>query len=315
MVTRWNAWSVLGACLGSALACNQILGIDQAAYDSRLEANPASAATGGTAGSGGSDAQSGSGGTNSASGSAGTAHQHTNNNDSHAGEGGGGGEPPPPGTGGSSVNSSGGNAGKGHGNGNEAGEDSGASGAAGGGGEEPPKELCERYCDEMESQCQGDAKQYVDRSQCLRVCRLFPEGVVTEDINQIPDENTAACRLKYAEKARYGLGAEVADYCFKAGPSGDGTCGTICQGFCSLMGKVCTPEEAGESHFASDEECLSVCEGLPPAGFSYSSSNPLVADGNHALCRLWHVTSAAMVDPLEHCEHSLGITLCEAPLQ
>lgn len=309
-----KAWGVLGACLGSALACNQLLGIDEAAYDARLEANPASVMSGGSGGSAGSEALPGSGGTISTSGSGGTAHSHgPDETESHAGDAGDDGNSGPSGKGGSTGGgNSGGKAGANHGHGNDEG---GTSGEGGGDGVDEPKEPCEVYCDEMDTQCQGEAKQYVDRSQCLRVCRLFPAGVVTEDMADIPDENSAACRLKYAEKARYGLGTEVADYCHKAGPSGEGICGSVCQGFCSLMGQVCTPEEAGESHFASEEECLATCEGLPGAGFSYSSSNPLVADGNHALCRLWHVTSAAMVDPLEHCEHALGITLCEAPPQ
>ena len=81
------------------------------------------------------------------------------------------------------------------------------------------------------------------------------------------------------------------------------------------MGTVCTEESAGVYHFASDEDCRTTCEALPPAGVAYSSSNPQISDGNHALCRLFHVTSAAMADPEEHCEHALGITLCEAPAQ
>jgi hypothetical protein len=173
-----------------------------------------------------------------------------------------------------------------------------------------PADPCETYCDEMSAQCQGSAAQYIDRNQCLRVCRIFPAG--TDDGPDGPDENSVACRLKYARKAHYALGSEVTAYCRQAGPSGEGRCGSVCEGFCSLMATVCTPEAAGAYHFASDEDCRATCEALPPASVSYSTSDPQIADGNHALCRLFHVTSAAMADPEEHCEHALGITLCEA---
>ena len=88
-----KTWGVLGICLGSALACNQLLGIDEAGFDARLESNAGSLTNGGNGGTSGSEAQSGSAGTTSSGGgsigsdgSGGTVHQH--NTDSHAGEGG-----------------------------------------------------------------------------------------------------------------------------------------------------------------------------------------------------------------------------------
>lgn len=299
---------VSSLALGSLVACNQLLGIEEAEFDARLSNQQAGSQSGGSsgssseAGSSGTDASGGTAnaGSSGSSGAGGTGHVHTVPN---AGQGGEGEEPDPVGKGGSTQGSGGGSGGSGNATG-----EAGTGGDGGGGDTNEPVDICETYCDEMETQCLGVAKQYVDRNQCLRICRIFPEGEIGG-----PDGNTAACRLKYAQKTHYGLGAEVTNYCRQAGPSGDGTCGSVCQGFCSLMTSVCTPEDAGDYHFASEEECLTTCEALPPAGVAYSTTDPEIADGNHALCRLFHVTSAAMADAEEHCEHSLGMTLCEAP--
>jgi hypothetical protein len=298
----WFFASTFG--LGSLVACNQLLGIEEATNDPRLSSR-AGVQSGGASGSSSEAGTAGTGlaaGTSSSSGSSGSGgsgHDHTPN----AGQGGDGDDPGPVGKGGSTQGKAGSSSGAHHTS------DAGTSGEGGGGGEtNEPVDICETYCEEMETQCQGVAKQYVDRNQCLRVCRILPQGEVDG-----PDANTAACRLKYAQKTHYGLGAEVTNYCRQAGPSGEGKCGSVCEGFCTLMMSVCTPEDAGPYHFASDQDCLATCEGLPLAGVSYSTTEPQVADGNHALCRLFHVTSAAMADAEEHCEHSLGMTLCEAP--
>jgi hypothetical protein len=78
------------------------------------------------------------------------------------------------------------------------------------------------------------------------------------------------------------------------------------------MAEVCTADVAGQYHFASNDACMQTCNALPAAPVPYSSTNPEVSDGNHAMCRLFHVTSAAMADADEHCEHAMGVTLCEA---
>ena len=185
----------------------------------------------------------------------------------------------------------------------------GSSGEAGSAGEATsgPTDPCDEYCALMDSECVGEAAQYRDQAQCKRICHLLPAGTKGG-----PDENSVACRLKYAQKTHYGNGTEVTVYCREAGPSGDGHCGSACDGFCSLMGTVCTEATAGSYHFQSDQDCLTTCNALPAPTVSYSSSDPQVSDGNHALCRLFHVASAAMADADEHCEHAMGVTLCQA---
>ncbi len=168
--------------------------------------------------------------------------------------------------------------------------------------------LCEQYCEEVMELCTDDIAQYRDMLQCMTVCSLLPEGELTADEN----DNSVACRLRYASKARYAAGTEHEAYCRQAGPGGDGRCGSNCEGFCSIMMEVCNEDDAGIYRFQSEAACLDTCEALPVSQASYSTTNVEVADGNHVQCRLFHVTSAAMLDPEEHCEHSMGLTLCEA---
>jgi hypothetical protein len=300
MSRSWRT-TLLVAC-GSLLAlgaCNEVLGIEPAAIDPRLSAlgNGAHAGTGGS--TGGTDAVAGTGvtagGTGGDTGQAGSGHVHGT-----SGAGGSpssnGGEAGDDGTGGTIVGTGGSQGDPGSsGEGGDAGNDSG------------PTDPCEEYCDVMDTTCQGEAAQYRDRDQCLKICRLLPPG-----IEDGPDEHGASCRLKYAKKTKYGIGKEVTNYCRQAGPSSAGKCGGVCHGFCAIMLHVCTDEAAPDYHFESNDECLTACNALPPAPVEYSSSDPLVSDGNHALCRIFHVTSAAMADAEEHCEHAMGVTLCQA---
>ena len=296
-------------------ACNQMLDIEPASIDPRLTAAGRGGGVSHPAASGGASATGGTetggtetGGTDvsaaSSGGSSGT-HQHPSSGGSSATTGG-------------ATSASGGDAGSGmapssggsgatatHGGGSDA---TGASGEAGAGGEKGgPTDLCDQYCALMEDNCAGNDEQYRDREQCSTICHLLPQGATGGS-----DDDSVACRLKYADKMRYANGSELSNYCHQAGPSGDGHCGSVCDAFCALMAEVCTATSAGTYHFASDADCMKTCNALPAAPVPYSSTNPQVSDGNHALCRLFHVTSAAMADADEHCEHAMGVTLCEA---
>ena len=163
--------------------------------------------------------------------------------------------------------------------------------------------VCKQYCSDVMDYCQGDLKQYVDSAQCLKVCAIYAEGLVTD-----PDSNTASCRLKYAGRARYALGTEKDAYCRKAGPGSDGACGNICDGFCTLMMGACTLKYA-PYNFPSMSGCMMAClmlKDVPP----YTVSDGNLPDRNDAQCRLFHVCSSVM-DPDEHCEHAMGVTMCD----
>jgi hypothetical protein len=170
-----------------------------------------------------------------------------------------------------------------------------------------PTSLCADYCEDIMTGCTEDLLQYRDMAQCMKVCSYFPEG----ELSSNEDDNTVACRLRAASRARYAGGTELVAYCREAGPGGDGTCGSNCDGYCTLMMGVCTAKAAGNFRYDSADECLQVCDDLPLGSVSYSVLDPEVSDGNHVQCRLFHVTSAAMLDAEEHCEHAMGVVLCE----
>jgi hypothetical protein len=81
------------------------------------------------------------------------------------------------------------------------------------------------------------------------------------------------------------------------------------------MMQVCSADVTDIYRYPTMDECIEACSALPVSDVPYSSAGILVADGNHVQSRLFHVTSAAMLDAEEHCEHAIGITLCEAPEQ
>lgn len=186
--------------------------------------------------------------------------------------------------------------------GGSAGSDGGTTGGTAG-----TPGVCDEYCADMKDYCELDYPQYKDRDQCHKVCSVLPEGQLGG-----ADGNSAACRLKYAGKARYAAGTELAAYCRQAGPGGDGRCGTNCDGYCAIMMVACTEESSPLYHFDDLGTCLAACAELPAANISYDVRDPLVFDGNHVQCRIFHATSALMADADEHCEHAMGVTLCES---
>lgn len=164
--------------------------------------------------------------------------------------------------------------------------------------------VCDQYCAQIMKYCKDNVQQYIDIPQCLKVCALFPPGVAGS-----PDGNTATCRLKYAGKAWYSNGSERDAYCRKAGPGSDGTCGTVCDGYCTLMMPTCTEARTAPYFFPSMSDCMSACTALPDVP-PYTVADGTLPDRNDAQCRLFHTCSAVM-DPDEHCEHAMGVTMCD----
>jgi len=264
--------------------CTQLLGIEEANVDPALDAKgnlegvPTSTSAGGT---GSSSQTSGESSGDTASTTTGGGGSGGSQGEAGAGPDTGGGD---------SSSSTGGT--------------EGTSTTTGG----PEPTLCESYCDDIMEACTGPQLQYRDHAQCMAICGMLPEG----KLGQV-NENSVACRAKYVGDARYGSGTELEAYCRRGGPGGAGFCGSNCEGYCSLMMEVCSGSDVGIYQFDSNEACTAACEALPSSDEGYSVSNPLIADGNHVECRLFHVASAAMLDPEEHCEHAMGVTLCEAP--
>lgn len=323
---RGSQWlgrgGLLLAMAFGGVACNELLGIEEASVDPRLDDDAGAGQSSGKGGSAGS--ASGSSGSSGTRGGSGGNTAGTGASGAPGSENGGesGATMEPPGTGGGAGDMTTGGAGEvGTGASGGSGGSGGSSGTAGTGGssgssvvseggaagEAPTVSICDTYCNEIMSYCVGSLQQYVDEKQCERVCEMLPQGTLGDATG-----NTVACRLKSAADARYASGVERGRYCRRAGPGGDGGCGTNCEGFCSLMQNVCTAEESPLYRFASTAECMTACEALPDGDVPYTTSDESVSDGNSVQCRLFHVNSAAMLDPLEHCEHAMGITLCES---
>jgi hypothetical protein len=273
------------------VGCNQLMGIEEAYVDASLERGDTTTGSGGSRGSGDADVTVTNSATASSAGGTTSATETTGAPQGEAGESGSDRSAANSASTVAAANSSAGPASVG----------STSQGSL-------PATLCESYCDDIMELCVGPQLQYRDHAQCMAICNALPEGTLGET-----NKNTVACRAKYAGDARYASGTELQAYCRQSGPGGDGRCGSNCQGLCSIMMNVCTPETAGVYSFKSMGECVSRCEALPQLESGYSASDPTIADGNHVQCRLFHVMSAAMLDPEEHCEHAMGITLCEMP--
>jgi hypothetical protein len=185
-----------------------------------------------------------------------------------------------------------------------AGDGAGQTTSDGGDGGES---VCQTYCTDIMRYCTGNMMQYIDIPQCLKVCSLFPPG---ETMDGSQGGNTAACRQKYAGKMKYASGSELDGYCQKAGPASDGTCGSICEAYCTLMMPTCTADRTPSAYFASTEECMSACGGLPDVP-PYTVADGTLPDRYDAQCRMFHTCSAVM-DPDEHCDHAIGATMCKA---
>jgi len=199
-----------------------------------------------------------------------------------------------------------------NGSGGKGGEDSGATqggspaggGPNGGTGGTAPA-ICQTYCGEIMQWCSSaPLLQYTDERQCLEICSKLEPGTIGDE-----DVNTAACRLQHANSARYESGPGKTAACRWAGAGSEGACGTNCDGFCAIMMGTCTEESAGPYHYASVEDCLRDCDTLEQIPYIHADIS--VADSDTLQCRLYHVMAAALYEPDEHCEHAMGVTLCE----
>ena len=120
---------------------------------------------------------------------------------------------------------------------------------------------------------------------CLGICALLPEGEPADETG-----NTAACRARQAGFA--GSTGERDVHCPRAGPGGNGTCGTNCESYCMLFEQTCP------DNVVSD--CETKCSALPDDGTFDADFHH---DGDYLQCRLVH-TSSSTVDPETHCWHS-----------
>ena len=99
------------------------------------------------------------------------------------------------------------------------------------GGPDAQTVSCDEYCTQVEGNCSGAQSQYTSRDQCLAVCAAFEQGSPGA-----MNGNSLECRAYHA-------GAALGDpdtHCVHAGPSGGQVCGSLCEGFCSVVQFGCT---------------------------------------------------------------------------
>lgn len=174
----------------------------------------------------------------------------------------------------------------------------GGQGAGGDGtGGDTTAPLCDTYCALVQSNCVDETQVYASQDLCLRVCGFLPDGMEGD-----MSGNTVGCRTTNARAAEATGEPDV--HCPIAGPGGDGTCGSNCEAYCSLMQQVCA------ARFGMDydgiPDCIDQCTNDVPDIGNYSSN---IQEGDSIQCRLYHV-SAATFDPGQHCAHAAGDAPC-----
>ena len=143
---------------------------------------------------------------------------------------------------------------------------------------------CASYCTAIMTNCTAGNSQYSSAADCMNSCSKFMLGT----LNQMTT-NTVGCRLYHAQAAA--TGATL--HCPHAGPGGDATCGTICEGYCTIAVAVC-PTQAGNM-----QTCMTDCAGYGNAAGKYNSA---IQSGDTKECRLYHATAASTA-PGAHCPH------------
>jgi len=151
----------------------------------------------------------------------------------------------------------------------------------------PASAQCTKYCDDIMSVCTASNAAYSTKEACLATCALLPPG----DPSEPAQGNTVACRQTQIEQAQFG---ELSVSCPRAGPGGDGTCGTNCESYCYLFNAACS------DLYKPLPNCLEACNVLKDT----KMFDVVVNHGGDTLqCRLVHVSNSAW-KPMEHCPHA-----------
>ncbi len=153
---------------------------------------------------------------------------------------------------------------------------------------DPVASACIDYCELMTRNCTGDIAQYTDTSACQATCGAMPLGD-----HASPTANTIACRTFQAAIAEDELLSPMV--CTRAGPGGDGTCGSNCESFCTIALDLCGGRPGVFPDFGV---CMNECA-LFSAAEPYDASD---IAGDTFACRLYHLTAASTV-PEVHCAH------------
>ena len=175
----------------------------------------------------------------------------------------------------------------------------GGSGAAGTGGT-PLAQTCDAYCAAIQTACTTSHQQYGDVETCKTSCAAFPTGAAADTSG-----DTLGCRIHFTVLA--GASAEAAaTYCTKAGPGGDGACGSNCDGYCDIVMMYCTAANMAKI-YDDRAACMADCA-THATDATYTTGDPGRTDfGNEVACELYHAVMGSQA-PGEHCPGDLALT-------
>jgi hypothetical protein len=154
------------------------------------------------------------------------------------------------------------------------------------------RSACETYCFNIVDICTGSDKQYESSAFCIEHCADWSGWDAGLPGNR--ESNDLACRETYVDEA--GAGINPSESCLRAGPTGGGACGTLCENYCDLMEANC----AGHPTALPRNDCIQKCRSLPTGG------GPLDTTGDTVQCRIYHLGLAAHDRPRSadtHCPH------------
>lgn len=151
-----------------------------------------------------------------------------------------------------------------------------------GGGSECGVSQCDEYCFLLNRDCPDS---FSSPEQCLQACAAIPTG------GSGLAGNSIECRLRKI--------SENPDACDAASIASDGTCGTACDGYCTQVMANCTD---AQQVFESFDACIATCAFMPVGNFNDWS---LASGGlNSVMCRAYHASAPASVNPATHCPHA-----------
>lgn len=154
---------------------------------------------------------------------------------------------------------------------------------------------CESYCTDVQK-CPSTtglySSLYRTKATCLGICTQLPVGGALEE----QSSNTLVCRESQ-------LTMREPD-CASAAPGGGTTCGTDCEGYCSLLQSICPdffspdfPPSLGDPQALCRDSCERALARVP-----YNVDDPTISVADTVQCRMWHLSTATV--EAGHCEHA-----------
>jgi len=155
----------------------------------------------------------------------------------------------------------------------------------------------ENFCNFVDNAC-GNYSSYASHAACVALASAFPPQT-SFSLGAETSGNTLGCRAYHAVVAK----SVPNPHCYHTAPNGgDGTCGTTCDGYCSLIQYGCTGPNQQHASLAA---CQTACAGYTDTHF-YNINNILTpAPSADTLdCRYYHATAAILLNATYHCPHA-----------